>query len=114
VSSATLISPRVRHTVMVIIVFGITGPIAVLLSRLLIGGLLGMEGSLWAGPWSFRLVYLLLIPPSYSMTLVVVGTIFGKREFFQARVVKMWGRLLPMRWIVSTPRPEGAETRRDR
>ena len=113
-SPATRISPAVRHTVIVIVVFGMTGSIAALLSRVLIGGLLGMEGSLWAGPWSYRAVYLMLIPPSYSVTLVAVGTLFGKREFFQARVVKMWGRILPMRWIASTPRPEGAETRRDR
>ena len=113
-SGSTRISPAVRHAVIVFVVFGITGSIAVVLSRVLIGGLLGMEGSLWAGPWSFRAVYLLLIPPSYSVTLIAVGTIFGKREFFQARVLRMWGRLLPTRWTVSAPRPEGAEPRRDR
>ena len=70
----TRISRDVRHYVIVIVVFGITGSIALLLARALLEGLLGLEGSLWSGPWSFRIAYLLLIPPSYSATLIVVGT----------------------------------------
>lgn len=91
------ISAEVRHYVIIIVVFGITGSIAVLLSKLLLNDALGLEGTLWAGPWSYRFAYLALILPSYSVTLVAVGTLFGKREFFARRVIQMWSRLLPFR-----------------
>ncbi len=92
------ISQEVRHYAIVILVFGLTGSIVVALSRFLLNGLLGLDGSLWAGPWSYRIAYLLLIPPSYSVTLVLVGTLFGKHEYFKRRVLRMWGRLLPIGW----------------
>ena len=91
------ISPEIRHYAIVIVVFGITGSIAVMLSKLLLNNALGLEGTLGAGPWSYRFAYLALIPPSYSLTLVAVGTLFGKREFFARRVVRMWCRLVPFR-----------------
>lgn len=91
------ISLEVRHYFVVIIVFGITGSIAVLLSKLLLNDALGLDGTLWAGPWSYRFAYLALIPPSYSVMLVAVGSLFGKREFFARRVVRMWCRLVPFR-----------------
>ena len=89
--------PRLRHYGVVFVVFGVTGMLAVLISRLLLNVLLGMEGSLWSGPWTYRLAYLALIPPAYSTTLVIVGTLFGKRDYFQRRVLHVWGRLLPAR-----------------
>jgi hypothetical protein len=91
------ISAEVRHYVIIIVVFGLTGSITVLLSKLLLNDALGLEGTLWVGPWSYRFAYLALIPPSYSVTLIAVGTLFGKREFFARRVIRMWSRLLPFR-----------------
>jgi len=79
----------------VTVVFGVTGVLSVLFSRFLLSGILHLEGGLWSGPWSYRIVYLLLIPPFYSVALVVVGTFFGKHAYFRRRVVRMWGRLLP-------------------
>ena len=67
-----------------------------MLSRLLLKEVLGLEGSFWGGPWSYRATYLLLIPPSYSVMLVAVGTLFGKRQFFTKRVLRMWGRPLKL------------------
>lgn len=93
-----------RHWVIVMIVFGITGFSALVFSRVLFNVILGMEGSLWSGPWTYRVLYLSVIPPFYSAMLVVVGSIFGKRDYFAARVLRMWGRLIPgrtRRWFAS-------------
>ncbi|MYA61133.1 MAG: hypothetical protein F4X94_00940 [Dehalococcoidia bacterium] len=91
-------SPRdLRHWLIVMIVFGITGFSALVFSRLLLNVILGMEGSLWSGPWSYRAIYLAVIPPFYYATLILVGSIFGKREYFMQRMVKVWSRLIPRR-----------------
>ena len=90
-------SHDIRHWLTVMTVFGITGISALVFSRVLFNGMLDLEGSLWSGPWSYRVLYLSVIPPFYSVTLVLVGAIFGKREYFAARVFKMWGRLIPGR-----------------
>ena len=84
-----------RHWLIVMIVFGITGFSALVFSRVLFNVVLGMEGSLWSGPWTYRVLYLSVIPPFYSAMLVLVGSMFGKRDYFAARVLKMWGRLVP-------------------
>lgn len=85
------------HYTMVILVFSITGSLSILVSRFLLTGVLHLEGGVWSGPWSFRIAYVLLVPPFYSVTLVVVGTLFGKHAYFKRRVLIMWGRLLPRR-----------------
>ena len=100
------------HYLVVLVVFAITGSLAVILSRLLLKELLGLEGSFFAGPWSFRIAYLLTIPPSYSVMLVVVGTLFGKRQYFTRRVLRMWGR--PFRLFRGASRPGPAEQPHDR
>jgi hypothetical protein len=105
------VSSEARHYLLVLVVFGITGSIAVFLSKLVLSNLLGLDGSLWAGPWSFRVAYLLLIPPSYSVTLVAVGTLFGKREYFTRRVMRIWGR--PLRMIGLGPKPDRSEQHLD-
>ena len=91
------IARDLRHWLIVMIVFGVTGFSALVFSRLLFNVILGMDGSLWSGPWSYRIMYLAVIPPFYSAMLVLVGSVFGKREYFMRRVVKMWARLLPRR-----------------
>ena len=82
------------HWVTVITVYGITGTLATLISRIILNGALQMEGSFISGPWAYRGVYLLVIPPLYSVMLIAVGTVFGKHLYFRQRVLKMWGRLL--------------------
>ncbi|MEX2431198.1 MAG: DUF6787 family protein [Dehalococcoidia bacterium] len=86
---------RVGRLVVIFTVFGITGMLALGFSRLVLHGLFGMEGSIWSGPWSYRLAYVLLVPPFYSVTLVAVGTLLGQHTFFKRRVIRMWGRVLP-------------------
>ena len=85
------------HWTIVLVVFGITGTLSMLLGRLLLKNFLNLEGEFWAGPWSYRIAYLLLIPPLYSVTLVLVGTLFGKHAYFKTKVLHMWGYLLPRR-----------------
>ncbi len=82
------------HFTIIIVVFSITGILSVLFSRLLLKDLLDLDGDVWSGPWSYRIAYLVLIPPSYSVILVAVGTLFGKHSYFKQRVLRMWGVLL--------------------
>ena len=84
-----------RHWLTVLTVFGITGLSSLLFSRLLFDVILGWDGSLWSGPWSYRIAYLVVMPPVYSATLVLVGTLFGKRDYFARRVMRLWGRFIP-------------------
>ncbi len=85
------------HVVVVLVAFSITGSVSVVFSQFLLKDVMNLEGGVWSGPWSYRIFYLLLIPPSYSVTLVVVGTLLGKRSYFANRVLSTWGRLLPRR-----------------
>ena len=88
------VPPKAKHYAIVFVVFGITGTLAALFSRLLLNTILDMDGSLWSGPWTYRLAYLALIPPSYSILLLGVGTLFGKHAYFKKRVLRIWGRPL--------------------
>lgn len=89
-------SARWGHWAVVLLVYSITGSLSILLSRALLGNILGLDGGLLSGPWSYRIAYLLIVPPAYSVTLVLVGTIFGKHAYFKGRVLRIWGRLLPL------------------
>ena len=64
-------------------------------SQFLLKGVMNLEGDIWSGPWSYRIAYLLLITPSYSLILVAVGTLLGKHSYFKQRVLRTWGYLLP-------------------
>ena len=46
-----------------------------------------------------RRCYVALITPSYSVLLVVTGTVFGKGAYFRMRVRRIWGRVLPVPWL---------------
>ena len=94
-SNQTARSDGWRHWAIVITVFGITGTLAVLFSQFLLKGILHLEGDLWSGPWSYRAVYLVVMLPLYSATLLVVGTLLGKHAYFKLRLLRMWGRLMP-------------------
>ena len=83
------------HWTIVVVVFSITGFSAMLFGHFLLRSVLQLDGDLWSGPWSYRLFYLLLIMPVYSVTLVAVGTLLGKHAYFKQRVLRMWGFLMP-------------------
>ncbi len=85
------------HWITVLAVYSITGTLVMLLSRLILNGALQMDGSFASGPWAYRGLYLLTMPPLYSVMLITVGTAFGKHQYFRQRVLRIWGRLLPIR-----------------
>lgn len=85
------------HWTIVIVVFGITGTLSLLLTRFVLHDMFQVEGEIWAGPWSYRIAYLLVGPPAYTATLVVVGSVFGKHTYFKERALRTWRRLLPRR-----------------
>ena len=68
-----------------------------LLTRFVLNSVFQLEGGLISGPWSYRIAYLLFGPPSYSVTLIAAGTVFGKHAYFKRHVLRLWGRLLPIR-----------------
>lgn len=85
----------------VYLVFSLAGSAAVLLVRpqiryLCDHGFLGLSpDSGWAsGPWYFRLLYVLIMFPCYSLILFGVGGIFGRRIWFSFMIHKMWSRVL--------------------
>jgi hypothetical protein len=66
-------------------------------------------GSLFAGPNDFRLLYLLCMTPTYTLLLLLVGTLCGRRDFFSHFAVKMWTRMLPAPALGAMKRALGVE-----
>ncbi|KAG5480864.1 hypothetical protein LSCM4_06432 [Leishmania orientalis] len=86
------------------LVFSIAGSAAVYLVRpqiryLCHNGFLGLtdEAGWKNGPWLYRLMYCLIMFPSYSLILFVVGGLFGRRVWFSFMIHKMWSRFLTRR-----------------
>eukprot|EP00906_Rhabdomonas_costata_P024361 RCo035032 len=79
----------------IIAVFAITGSSVMFVVRPFLSKVLDIEGSLRNGPNSFRLMYVLLVPPIYSILLVCLGTLVGRRKYFTKVALRMWGRILP-------------------
>ena len=76
-------------------VFRTTGIASVIFSRFLLTEVLNLEGSVWSGPWSYRITYLLVMPPFYSVALLLIGTVFGKHTYFKQHVLSIWGHFVP-------------------
>ena len=89
----------ILNYLIIVIVFSITGFSSVLFSSFLLGDVFGLEGNFISGSWLYRGMYLLFIPPSYSVLLVLLGTVFGRRTYFLRRVKLLWGRIIPVRWL---------------
>ena len=88
-----------RDQVLILAVFSITGSLALYLVRPLLSSVLGLQGSMRDGPWSYRILTLLLVPPAYSVMLVTIGTALGRHAYFKRVALRMWGRLLPRAWL---------------
>ena len=91
-----------KEKMFVCVIFAITGSSAVVVVRptlkmIVESEVLGLpaDSGFINGPWSFRFLYFAVMWPSYSMLLLMYGTIFGRREFFTHFVKKMWSRFLP-------------------
>mmetsp|Transcript_9808 Transcript_9808/g.22095 ORF Transcript_9808/g.22095 Transcript_9808/m.22095 type:complete len:224 (-) Transcript_9808:284-955(-) len=73
-------------------VFGITGSSTMFLVRPAVSNVLGLQGSMKDGPWSYRICSLVIMTPMYSALLVIVGTVFGRHAYFRHFSVKMFSR----------------------
>ena len=51
-----------------------------------------LEPSMKNGPWSYRLISLIVIMPFYSALLVTIGTIFGRHHYFKRIALRLWKR----------------------
>ena len=85
------------HYPVVMLVFAINGSLAAFLGQRLLNDVVGVDGSLWSGPWGFRFAYVALITPLYSALLMATGALFGKGAYFRRRVRRVWGLILPIR-----------------
>ncbi|CAB4489211.1 uncharacterized protein OCT59_023289 [Rhizophagus irregularis] len=88
-----------KEWTIIIAVFGITGSTTVRIVRPIVTNVFGVEGSFLEGPWSYRLTYLSITLPLYSIILLGVGTIFRRHNYFKRIVFRMWGRFIPNRLI---------------
>jgi hypothetical protein len=84
--------PWYREMVLICTVFAITGSSTMVLVRPAVSKGLGLKGSLKDGPWSYRICSIVVMTPIYATLLVVVGTIFGRHQYFRHFSVKMWSR----------------------
>ena len=47
------------------------------------------------GPWSYRVLSIVLVSPMYAITLFVIGTLAGRHNFFAKMSFKILNRFLP-------------------
>jgi hypothetical protein len=73
-------------------VFAITGSSTMFLVRPAVSNILGLQGSMKEGPWSYRICSLVIMTPMYAILLVGVGTVFGRHAYFRHFSVKMFSR----------------------
>jgi hypothetical protein len=81
-----------REMTLICTVFAITGSSTMFLVRPAMSNVLGLEGSMKDGPWSYRICSLVIMTPLYATLLVVVGTVFGRHAYFRHFSVKMFKR----------------------
>jgi hypothetical protein len=81
-----------REMLLICTVFGITGTSTMILVRPAVSEILGIQGSLKDGPWSYRICSIVIMTPIYSFLLVIVGTVFGRHAYFRHFAVKMFSR----------------------
>ncbi|CAG8449006.1 17902_t:CDS:2 [Funneliformis caledonium] len=86
-----------KELTIILTVFAITGSTTVRIVRPIVTNVFGIEGGFIDGPWSYRLTYLSITLPLYSLILLVVGTIFRRHNYFKGIVLRMWGRFIPNR-----------------
>jgi len=79
----------------VCVVFAVTGSTTAYFVRPFVEKVLHLQGSLWEGPWAYRVAYVVTITPIYSLLLVIVGTLFGRHAFFKRFAKRMWTRMIP-------------------
>lgn len=100
-AKGSLFKLPLAEQLIICLVFSIAGSAAVYLVRpqiryLCHHGFLGLtdEAGWKNGPWLYRFMYCLIMFPSYSLILFVVGGLFGRRIWFSFMIHKMWSRFL--------------------
>jgi len=81
-----------REMLLICTVFAITGSASMVLVRPAVKDVLGIQGSMKEGPWSYRICSLVILSPVYGILLVLVGTIFGRHAYFRYFSVKIFSR----------------------
>ncbi|KAK3824207.1 MAG: hypothetical protein JOS17DRAFT_752227 [Linnemannia elongata] len=84
--------------IIIIVVFSITGSSTMLIVKPLMK-VLGLTGSLGSGPWSFRIAYIVLTLPLYSLMLLFISSLVCRRPYFENLLIRMWGRFVPTRLL---------------
>ncbi|KAJ1418195.1 hypothetical protein B484DRAFT_453756 [Ochromonadaceae sp. CCMP2298] len=84
-----------KEAAVAFVVFGVTGSLTMWLVRPCLSSVLGLEGSLWEGPNSYRVASVLCISPIYSVLLLTIGTVAGRHNFFAKMGTKILGRFVP-------------------
>jgi len=74
------------------VVFAITGSTALYFLRKILR-FLNISGTWRDGPWSYRIAYFIIMFPLYSLCLILTGTLFGRRKFFESVLLRMWSRI---------------------
>ncbi|KAK9728698.1 hypothetical protein K7432_000844 [Basidiobolus ranarum] len=83
---------EVLHWFVVLLVFALAGSTTARVVSPLLHAI-GIQGGFIAGPWSFRILYFVIMTICYPFILLFFGTIFGKREYFTVIVKRMVNHL---------------------
>ena len=84
-----------QEAAVVFVVFGVTGSTSVAVVRPFLKYTIGLEGSLYEGPNSYRALSIILVSPIYACMLVTFGTLSGRHSFFANMARKILGRFMP-------------------
>jgi hypothetical protein len=79
-------------------VFAITGSSSMFLVRPSIKEIFQIDGTLIDGPWSYRILCIVILMPAYSCLLLTFGTLAGRYSYFKPFVIRMWSRFIPKRF----------------
>ncbi|SVA28018.1 uncharacterized protein METZ01_LOCUS80872 [marine metagenome] len=83
--------------IVIMCVFALTGILITQIAPLLLSNIIGVKGGLVSGPWLYRVLYIITIPPLYYLLLISIGTLLGKGRFFRGRIRNTWGKILKIR-----------------
>ena len=75
-------------------VFGVTGSSSMYFVRPCLKHI-GVEGTMMDGPWSYRILSVLILSPIYATILITLGTLSGRHNFFASMGYKILKRFLP-------------------
>jgi len=87
----------IAGTTVIMCVFAMTGILITQIAPVILSGIIGIEGGFISGPWSYRILYIVMIPPIYYLLLISIGTLLGKGKFFRGRIKNTWGKILRIR-----------------